>query len=192
MSVDVTRSDSTSACSATWGHIDQKCIVLPGGAVVADTVRAWSLIAGGAAGRRQQGRRRDAVARKSDPDRLTTSCNGRGSLSIDGRCPWHGRCCDHDESSDGGSVTTGIEGLVAELPPRWQARHRDRLAARARRRGIGAGAKHQFAFRDRLGATLVHPRHGLTHDVVAAWFGVHRSTVTRSVAEVRPLLAERG
>jgi len=41
-------------------------------------------------------------------------------------------------------------------------------------------------------ATLVHLRHGLTHDVVAAWFGVHRSTITRSVAEVRPLLAERG
>ncbi|WP_347813038.1 hypothetical protein [Micromonospora sp. KC213] len=28
--------------------------------------------------------------------------------------------------------------------------------------------------------------------MVAAWFGVHRSTITRSVAEVRPLLAERG
>ncbi|MFI7650386.1 hypothetical protein ACIBTZ_30550 [Micromonospora sp. NPDC049460] len=58
-----------------------------------------------------------------------------------------------------------IEGLVVELAPRWQARHRDRLAARARRRGIGAGAKHRFAFRDRLLATLVHLRHGLTHDV---------------------------
>lgn len=85
-----------------------------------------------------------------------------------------------------------IAGLVAELAPRWQARHRDRLAARTRRRRIGAGAKHRFAFRDRLLATLVHLRHGLTHDVVAAWFGVHRSTATRSVAEVRPLLAERG
>jgi hypothetical protein len=85
-----------------------------------------------------------------------------------------------------------IEGLVAELAPRWQARHRDRLAVRARRRSIGAGAKHRFGFTDRLLATLVHQRHGLTHDVVAAWFGVHRSTITRSVAEVRPLLAERG
>ncbi|WP_305070549.1 transposase family protein [Micromonospora sp. 4G55] len=33
-----------------------------------------------------------------------------------------------------------IEALVAELAPRWQARHHDRLAARTRRRGIGAGA----------------------------------------------------
>ncbi|WP_233600232.1 transposase family protein [Micromonospora sp. M71_S20] len=38
----------------------------------------------------------------------------------------------------------------------------------------------------------MHLRHGLTHDVVAAWFGVHRSTISRSIAEVRPLLAERG
>ncbi|MFD0972921.1 transposase family protein [Plantactinospora endophytica] len=85
-----------------------------------------------------------------------------------------------------------IESLVAELAPRWQACHRDRLAARARRRAIGGGARHRFGFTDRLLATLVRLRHGMTHDVVAAWFGVHRSTITRSIGEVRPLLAERG
>lgn len=85
-----------------------------------------------------------------------------------------------------------IECLVAELAPQWQARHRDRLTARARRRAIGASAKHRFGFTNRLLATLVHLRHGMTHDVVAAWFGVHRSTITRSIGEVRPLLAERG
>ncbi|WP_243705990.1 transposase family protein [Micromonospora sp. KC721] len=85
-----------------------------------------------------------------------------------------------------------IAGLVVELAPWWQARHRDRLAARACSRHIGAGAKHRFGFADCLLATLVHLRHGLTHDVVAAWVGVHRSTITRSVVEVRPLLAERG
>ncbi|MFG1678224.1 transposase family protein [Micromonospora sp. NPDC049282] len=45
---------------------------------------------------------------------------------------------------------------------------------------------------DRLLATVVHLRHGLTHDVIAAWFGVHRSTISRSIAEISPLLAERG
>jgi hypothetical protein len=45
---------------------------------------------------------------------------------------------------------------------------------------------------DRLLATLVHLRHGVTHDVLACWFGVSRSTITRAVGEVRPLLAERG
>ena len=47
-------------------------------------------------------------------------------------------------------------------------------------------------FIDRLLATLVHLRHGVTHDVLACWFGVSRSTITRAIGEVRPLLAERG
>ncbi|MFF0316596.1 transposase family protein [Micromonospora sp. NPDC005252] len=79
-----------------------------------------------------------------------------------------------------------IEGLVSELRPRWRAQHRDRLASRIRRRRIGAGARHRFGFVDRLLATLVHLRHGLTHDVIAAWFGVHRSTISRSIAEISP------
>jgi hypothetical protein len=41
-------------------------------------------------------------------------------------------------------------------------------------------------------ATLVSLRHGTTHDVLACWFGVDRSTITRAVGEVRPLLAQRG
>ncbi|MFF3404502.1 transposase family protein [Streptomyces sp. NPDC002659] len=40
--------------------------------------------------------------------------------------------------------------------------------------------------------TLVHLRHGATHDVLACWFGVDRSTITRAIGEVRPLLAIRG
>ncbi|MFD5549291.1 transposase family protein [Streptomyces goshikiensis] len=51
---------------------------------------------------------------------------------------------------------------------------------------------HQLVFIDRLLATLVHLRHGATHDVLACWYGVDRSTVTRAIGEVRPLLAERG
>ena len=44
----------------------------------------------------------------------------------------------------------------------------------------------------RLLVTLVHLRHGVTHDVLGAWFGVDRSTITRGINEIRPLLAERG
>ncbi|MFI6510834.1 transposase family protein [Streptosporangium sp. NPDC050855] len=47
-------------------------------------------------------------------------------------------------------------------------------------------------FIDRLLATLAHLRHGVTHDVPACWFGVDRSTVTRAIHQIRPLLAERG
>ncbi|MDG4803745.1 transposase family protein [Micromonospora sp. WMMD980] len=39
---------------------------------------------------------------------------------------------------------------------------------------------------DRRLAMLVHLRHGLTHDVIAAWFAVHRSTISRSIAEISP------
>ncbi|MDQ1040175.1 hypothetical protein QFZ75_006591 [Streptomyces sp. V3I8] len=85
-----------------------------------------------------------------------------------------------------------IAELVAELGPLWHGRHQARLASRPRKRAVGAGAKHRLVFVDRLLATLVRLRHATTHDVLACWFGVDRSTITRAVAEVRPLLAERG
>ncbi|MFC5786803.1 helix-turn-helix domain-containing protein [Streptomyces aureus] len=52
-----------------------------------------------------------------------------------------------------------------------------------------AGAKHKLVFIDRLLATLSH---GATHDALACRFGVDRSTITRAIDEVRPLLAMRG
>lgn len=85
-----------------------------------------------------------------------------------------------------------IAGLVAEVGPVWQARQDARLAGRPRQRAVGAGAKYRLVFVDRLLATLVHLRHAATHDVLAAWFEVDRSTITRAVNEIRPLLAERG
>ncbi|MFD9624207.1 transposase family protein [Streptomyces virginiae] len=85
-----------------------------------------------------------------------------------------------------------ISELVAEVGPLWHDRHQARLVARPRERAVGAGAKHRLVFIDRLLATLVHLRHGATHDVPACWFGVDRSTITRAIGEVRPLLAERG
>jgi hypothetical protein len=85
-----------------------------------------------------------------------------------------------------------IAELVAELGPLWHERHQAKLASRPRKRAVGAGAKHRLVFVDRLLATLVHLRHATTHDVLACWFGVDRSTITRAIAEVRPLLAERG
>ncbi|MFD9425389.1 MULTISPECIES: DDE transposase family protein [unclassified Streptomyces] len=57
--------------------------------------------------------------------------------------------------------------LVAELGPVWQARRDAGLLDRPRRRAVGAGAKHKLVFVARLLATLVHLRHGVTHDVLA-------------------------
>ncbi|MFJ5228628.1 transposase family protein [Kitasatospora sp. NPDC088391] len=85
-----------------------------------------------------------------------------------------------------------IADLVAELGPVWQARREAELLDRPRQRSVGTGAKYKPVFVDRLLATLVHLRHGVTHDVLACRFGVDRSTVTRTVGEIRPLPAERG
>ncbi|MFK0132419.1 transposase family protein [Streptomyces rubiginosohelvolus] len=84
-----------------------------------------------------------------------------------------------------------IAELVVEIGPLWQERHQARLTSRPRKRAVGAGAKPGWCV-DRLLATLVRLRHGVAHDVLACWFGVDRSTITRAVGEVRPLLAERG
>ncbi|MFE3186005.1 transposase family protein [Streptomyces violascens] len=84
-----------------------------------------------------------------------------------------------------------IAELVAEIGPLGHQHHQAALTARPRRRAVGAGAKHKLVFADRLLVTLVHLRHGTPHDVLACWFGVDRSTITRAIGEVRPLLAER-
>jgi hypothetical protein len=41
-----------------------------------------------------------------------------------------------------------------------------------------AGGPHQLVCIDRLPATPVHLCHGVTHDVLACWLGVSRSTIT--------------
>lgn len=76
-----------------------------------------------------------------------------------------------------------IAELVAEVGPLWHVRHQTRLVSRPRRRAVGAGAKHRLVFVDRLWATLVHVCHGTTDDVPTCWFGVDRSTVTRTISE---------
>lgn len=85
-----------------------------------------------------------------------------------------------------------IYELVAEVGPLCHERHQAGLVSRRRKRTVGAGARHRLVFIDRLLATLVPPRCGTTHDVLACWFHMDRSTVTRAINEVRPLSAERG
>ncbi|MFH9611339.1 transposase family protein [Streptomyces sp. NPDC017448] len=85
--------------------------------------------------------------------------------------------------------------LVEVLAVSWQAGVEGRRhAARGgiRKRAAGTGARHQLVFVDRLVATLIHLRHDLPHSVLGLLFGVDRSTITRAIGEIRPLLAERG
>jgi hypothetical protein len=85
--------------------------------------------------------------------------------------------------------------LIEELAPRWTAAEEDRLLERRgheRMRAAGAGPDHDLPFTDRVIATLVHLRFQLPHKALAMIYGVDRSTVTRAVHEIRPLLAARG
>ena len=59
-------------------------------------------------------------------------------------------------------------------------------------RAPGAGPDHDLPFIDRVTVTLVHLRLQLPHAALAGLYRVDRSTVTRAVGEVRPLLAARG
>ena len=85
--------------------------------------------------------------------------------------------------------------LIAELAGPWTAQQESRLRERRgrdRRRAAGAGPGHDLVFADRVIATLVILRFQLPHAALALFYGVDRSTVTRAVHEVRPLLARRG
>ena len=88
-----------------------------------------------------------------------------------------------------------LGGLVAELSGPWLASRDSDLRRRRghrRRRAAGAGRRHELAFTDRVLVTLAVLRLQIPHAALAQMYGVHRSTVTRAVREVRPLLAGRG
>jgi hypothetical protein len=85
--------------------------------------------------------------------------------------------------------------LVAELAGPWVAGQESRLRERRghdRQRAAGAGPDHELVFTDRVVVTLVILRFQLPHAALALFHGVDRSTITRAVHEVRPLLAARG
>lgn len=84
---------------------------------------------------------------------------------------------------------------MAELAGPWQARRESALRQRRgadRLRADGAGRRHELVFTDRVLVTLAVLRLQIPHAGLAAMYGVHRSTVTRAVQEIRPLLAGRG
>ena len=85
--------------------------------------------------------------------------------------------------------------LIEETAAPWTAAEQDRLLARRgheRLRAAGAGPGHDLPFTDRVIVTLAHLRFQLPHKALAVMYGVDRSTVSRAIGEVRPLLAARG
>jgi DDE superfamily endonuclease/Helix-turn-helix of DDE superfamily endonuclease len=100
----------------------------------------------------------------------------------------------------GKRIFTGLQPrrlgrLIADLAGAWTAAEESRLRERRghdRMRAPGAGPGRDLPFTGRVIVTLVHLRFQLPHAVLAALYGVDRSTVTRAVREIRPLLAARG
>jgi DDE superfamily endonuclease/Helix-turn-helix of DDE superfamily endonuclease len=85
--------------------------------------------------------------------------------------------------------------LIAELVGVWMAAEESRLHERRgheRLRAPGAGPDHDLVFVDRVIVTLVTLRFQLPHAALAELYRVDRSTVTRAIREIRPLLAARG
>jgi hypothetical protein len=86
--------------------------------------------------------------------------------------------------------------LIEELAGPWLAQQesqlRERRGGRDRRRAQGAGPGRELPFTDRVIATLVILRFQLPHAALAVFYEVDRSTITRAVHEIRPLLAARG
>ena len=88
-----------------------------------------------------------------------------------------------------------LDLLLAELQPAWTTAREDRLhqrRARDRVRRPGAGRRPRLSFTDRIVITLVHLRLAIPHAALAVAYQVDRSTVTRAVTQIRPLLARRG
>src|SRR5436305_2781348 len=97
-------------------------------------------------------------------------------------------------------IFTGLQprrlgALIVGLADAWMTAEESRLEERRgheRLRAPGAGPDHDLPFTDRVIVALVHLRHQLPHAALAELYRVDRSTVTRAVHEIRPLLAARG
>jgi hypothetical protein len=97
-------------------------------------------------------------------------------------------------------IFTGLQprrpgALIGDLASTWMAAEESRLDKRRgheRMRAPGAGPDHELAFTDRVIVTLVTLRFQLPHAALAELYRVDRSTVTRAIREIRPLLADRG
>lgn len=89
-----------------------------------------------------------------------------------------------------------LDRLVAELADPFAAAREGRLhqrrGGRQRHRWPGAGHPETLTLRDRLLCTLVWLRLALPHQAIAVLYGVERSMVSKAIAQMRPLLANRG
>ncbi|MFB8183692.1 ISAzo13 family transposase, partial [Streptomyces sp. NPDC055966] len=94
-----------------------------------------------------------------------------------------------------GMTIPQLNALISAVTPalmsrREQGRHTRRGGER--RRLPGAGPKDRLPTQDRILATVLYQRKLGTHRLMAELFGIDRSTLSRAVQEVQPLLTEHG
>ncbi len=81
---------------------------------------------------------------------------------------------------------------LAQSQATQRERHRRTRRGAPRRRAPGAGNKAKLTDPDRVLATVLYLRRLCTQTVLADLFGVDRSTITKAVREVLPLLHQHG
>ena len=88
-----------------------------------------------------------------------------------------------------------LDRLLVELRDPWEARvegQRYERRGHRRHRATGAGRHHDLEYADRVLVALAVLRPRIPHACLALMLDVDRSTLTRAIHQVRPLLAARG
>lgn len=93
-------------------------------------------------------------------------------------------------------TSTELAGLSTALAPYWQALHApDHTAWRdggTRRRAPGGGRKAKLDLADRVLATVLHQRLGLSPAVLARLFTVSKDTIREATGEIGQLMDQHG
>lgn len=81
-----------------------------------------------------------------------------------------------------------FDALYQRLEPAWTQAEAARLQSRPRQRAVGGGGDYVLDLDTRLLMVLVWLRHYLTGETLGYLFGVHQSTVSRTISRMLPVL----
>jgi hypothetical protein len=87
-----------------------------------------------------------------------------------------------------GMQVAEFDAIVDDVRPRMEEADRVRLGYAGRKRAPGGGHPYGLSHRDRVLLTVVWLRQRMTYDVLGYLFGVSKTTASRTVARVLPLL----
>lgn len=85
-----------------------------------------------------------------------------------------------------------FEEIVEEVEPMVWAEVEAGYEERVRKRAVGGGRNYELAMVDQILATVIWLRCYPKQEVLAYLFGVHRTTLSRAIERVLPILAQAG